>query len=484
MRALVWFRADLRVADNTALTAACRRADGGVVAVFTICPRQWLDLHDWADVKVGFLLRSLRQLSEELASLNIPLRILSFPTFAQAPQALLELARDTRCDALFFNDEYEVNELARDDAVSAGFDRAGHKVHHFTDQTLLRPGDVLTGSGGAYTVYSPFKRNCWAQLGERLASGDDGVLPAPGPQPKIDVASDPVPHSVEGFDAETDLPDRWPAGERAAMRDLEAFTSARMKGYKDQRDFPGIAGTSGVSHHLAVGTISPRQCVRAALGHNGGSLEGADTGAIKWIEEVLWREFYKHILVAFPHVCRYRSFRREYDAVEWRDDPEGLERWKQGLTGYPIVDAGMRQMLAEGWMHNRVRMIVATLLSKHLLLDWRVGERHFMRHLIDGDLANNNGGWQWSASVGTDAAPYFRVFNPFSQSRKFDAAGAYIRRWVPELRDLDDKQIHAPHGESSEGGGLFASVDYPKPIVDQKAARQRAIEHFKVFREG
>jgi len=485
MRALMWFRADLRVRDNTALHAACAAASDGVVAVFTICPDQWLSDHDWADVKVGFILRCLEALKVDLAKLDIPLRILTFDRFDDAAKSLLGLAGQFGCDELYFNDEYEFNERERDAAVEKAFVKSGRAVRRYTDQTLFTPGDVRTGSGGAYTVYTPFKKNCWGKLDERLGDGDFEVLGRPKKQKALDVRADEVPASVKGFDTGADRPDLWGAGEKIATGKLSAFIQHRIESYKDKRDTPSIEGTSSISPYLAMGCVSPRACLQAAVDANGGKIHEGDAGCVGWIEEILWREFYKHILVAFPHVNKHRSFRREYDALEWRDDVEALDRWKEGRTGYPIVDAGMRQLKATGWMHNRVRMIVATMLTKHLLLDWRLGEKHFMRHLIDGDLGSNNGGWQWSASVGTDAAPYFRVFNPFSQSRKFDADGAYIRRYVPELESLDSKKIHAPHGEGPEEASLFSEArDYPKPIVNQKKARTRAIDHFKAFREG
>jgi deoxyribodipyrimidine photo-lyase len=221
--------------------------------------------------------------------------------------------------------------------------------------------------------------------------------------------------------------------------------------------------------------ISPRQCLHAALSSNQGEFETGNAGSITWINELLWREFYKHVLTGFPRVSRHRAFRPDTEAVKWRNAPKDLEAWQQGRTGFPIVDAAMRQMLETGWMHNRLRMVVAMFFSKNLLLDWRDGERFFMQHLIDGDLAANNGGWQWSSSTGTDSSPYFRIFNPLSQSERFDPQGVFIKHWVPELAARNKKDIHNPVAQ----GGLFAEADYPAPIVDLKSSRARALAAFK-----
>jgi len=476
MRALVWFRADLRVEDNTALFHACRAAERGVVGVFTICPRQWRDAHDWAPVKVEFILRNLAELRARLAGLNIPLKIVITPDFAGVPSALVALAGETGCDALYFNREYEWNEARRDDAVARAFERAGRSVHAFHDQVLFPPGEIRTqGEGKFYTVYSPFKRACWARYNEGEAWE---VLAAPRKGLKIEVGADEIPDRVEGFERSGVASSLWPAGEVEARARLDRFIRSRLDGYKDDRDFPAVAGTSTLSPYLAAGVLSPRQCVVPALDRNRGRIDGGNNGAVTWIQEMLWREFYRHVMVGFPRVCKSRAFRPEFEVVAWRDDPDSLDAWKAGRTGYPIVDAAMRCLLETGWMHNRLRMVAAMFLTKHLLIDWREGERHFMRHLVDGDLASNNGGWQWSASTGTDAQPYFRIFNPISQSRKFDAEGTFIRRWVPELDALDEKIIHEPWVSPLAA----LSVDYPAPIVGQKEGRERALAAFEAVR--
>lgn len=473
MRALMWFRADLRVHDNPALAAACRQASDGVVGVFLIASKQWRD-HDWGDPRVDFLRRTLAALSADLSRLGMPLLIRQAPRFTDAPAVLLELAREHRCSALFFNREYEVNERARDGQVSSAFESASIAVHPTTDQVILPPGAVRTGDGGWYTVFTPF-RKAWLA---RVAEDGPGSLESPRPiRHPIAVKPDLIPNEVPGFaPVSAAVQDRWPAGQSEAIARLNRFIAEQVHDYHKNRDRPALNSTSALSPYLAVGAISIRQCLHAAVGANLGRLEATGSGPATWINELIWREFYRHILVAFPRVSMGRAFKPQTERLPWREDEREFEAWCEGRTGFPIVDAAMRCLRETGWMHNRLRMIVAMFLTKDLFLDWRLGERHFMRRLIDGDLASNNGGWQWSASTGTDAAPYFRIFNPTEQSRKCDPNGAFIRQWLPELRDLDDRGIHDP---SSLPPLTRVRLNYPEPIVEHRAARERVLRAFK-----
>lgn len=466
MHPLVWFRNDLRVHDNSALAQACRDAPGPVLAVFALCPAQW-NQHDWSSAKVSLIVRTLAELSRSLHALNIPLLIVEEPTFAGLPERLLELAARHRCDALYFNREYEWNERARDEQVSLAFERTGRTVRTFSDRVLFEPGTLRTRSGGMYTVYTPFRRAALARLLE-----DD--LPAVEPSPRAHAASpcrpDPVPQTVANFDGPTH--ERlWPAGEHEAKKRLNRFARARMQAYKGARDLLAEPGTSELSPYLAIGAISIRACLARAAEAADGQIDNGPEGACTWINELLWREFYTHVLWGFPRVSRGRAFRPETESIRWNNDEHLFRAWCEGMTGFPIVDAGMRQLAQTGWMHNRARMIVASFLTKDLGIDWRRGERFFMQHLVDGDLANNNGGWQWSASTGTDAQPYFRIFNPLSQSKRYDPKGVYIRRYVPELTGLNEHEIHEP-------GGLFRPGGYPAPIVDHAEARQATLRRF------
>ncbi|WP_409276755.1 deoxyribodipyrimidine photo-lyase [Pseudomonas defluvii] len=466
---LLWLRSDLRVSDNTALAAAAER--GPTLAVWLVSPSQWL-AHDDAPCKVDFWLRSLRTLSQSLAALNIPLLVRQAEHWDNAPQVLLQLCQEHNVQTLHMNEEYGVHEQRRDDAVHNQLSDAGIEVVSYLDQLLFKPGSLLTKAGGYFQVFSQFRKTCY----ERLHLALPRLIASPAQQQPLAIASDPIPESVSGFSLPPEsLRALWPAGEQEAHRRLNAFVDDAIEDYQDQRDVPALPGTSQLSPYLAAGVISPRQCLHAALSHNRGEFDSGNKGVVTWVNELLWREFYKHILVGYPRVSRHRAFRLETEAVPWRNAPDELEAWQQGRTGIPIIDAAMRQLLATGWMHNRLRMVVAMFLTKNLLIDWREGERFFMRHLIDGDLAANNGGWQWSASTGTDAVPYFRIFNPISQSQRFDSEGRFIRHWLPELADLDNKTIHAPQSV----GGLFAVRHYPGPIVDLSSSRQRALSAFK-----
>ncbi|CAI8827194.1 deoxyribodipyrimidine photo-lyase [Pseudomonas serboccidentalis] len=466
---LIWLRSDLRQHDNTALAAAAAR--GPTVAVYLLSPRQWLE-HDDAACKVDFWLRNLRELSSALGELNIPLLIRTADHWDQAPVVLVELCRQLNVEAVHVNEEYGVHESRRDAAVAQALKTTGIAFHSYLDQLLFKPGTVLTKTETYFQVFSQFRKVCY----ERLHRSVPGLIKAPGKQAKLNIDSDPVPASVEGFAAPSEsLRTLWPAGEQQARRRLDTFADAQIDYYQSERDFPAKPGTSQLSAYLAAGVISPRQCLHAALQSNQGEFDSGKVGAVTWINELLWREFYKHILFGYPRVSRHRAFRPETEAVAWRNAPDELAAWQEARTGLPIIDAAMRQLLETGWMHNRLRMVVAMFLTKNLLIDWREGERFFMRHLIDGDLAANNGGWQWSASTGTDSAPYFRIFNPLSQSEKFDSEGLFIKHWLPELAGLNKKEVHNP----ASAGGLFGVADYPAPIVNLGASRERALAAFK-----
>ncbi|WP_236211526.1 deoxyribodipyrimidine photo-lyase [Metapseudomonas otitidis] len=469
MQQLIWFRCDLRVHDNTALTAALQA--GPTLALFLVSPGQW-QAHDDAAAKVDFWLRNLVELQRELQALNVPLLVRHIDHWDEAPETIARLCREHAVGSVQVNEEYGIHEQRRDEAVRARLARDGITLHSHLDQLLLRPGSVLTRTGGYFQVYSQFRKVCY----ERLHSALPPCLPLPAAQAPLAVASDPLPEAVDGFPTPPQsLRELWPAGERAALARLAAFAEDDLHGYRDRRDLPAEPGTSQLSPYLAAGVVSPRQCLHAALTQNRGEFDSGSEGAVTWINELLWREFYKHILVGYPRVSRHRAFRPETEALPWRDAPADLEAWQQGRTGVPIVDAAMRQLLATGWMHNRLRMITAMYLTKNLLIDWREGERWFMRHLVDGDLAANNGGWQWSASTGTDSVPYFRVFNPVTQSRRFDPKARFLRQWLPELGRLDDDAVHDP----SALGGLFGVQGYPRPLVDLAASRDRAIAAFR-----
>ncbi|MDW7746153.1 deoxyribodipyrimidine photo-lyase [Halomonas sp.] len=464
---IVWFRSDLRLQDNTALAAAARQ--GPVVAVFLRSLPHW-QRHGHGANKLDFWGRGVAALRDSLDGLGIPLLHRDIDDFGEAPAALLAIARETGAAALHFNREYPVDELARDAAVIEAFDAAGLTATGHHDAVAFAPGELLTGKGDYYGVFTPFARAWHRQLTpERIALRD-----APPPQAPIGIASDPLPGLPELSDTPIDGR-TWPAGEDPAADRLERFLRFRGRHYAAQRDFPAIRGTSELSPYLALGMISHRQCLQAVLAENDGTLAEGDAGLTAWVNELVWREFYRHVAVGFPRVCRHRPFQRHTEGLAWRDDEAAFDAWCEGRTGYPIVDAAMRQLVTTGWMHNRLRMVTAMFLAKHLLIDWRRGEAFFLRHLVDGEFCANNGGWQWAASTGTDAAPYFRIFNPTTQSTRFDPDGRFLADWLPALADLPAKARHAPSQD------LLGGVDYPAPIVDHRAARARALEAFKAL---
>lgn len=468
-RQLVWFRSDLRTEDNPALYQACQQ--GEVIAVFILTPQQWLQ-HGWGALKTAFVLKNLQALQQRLARLNIPLLLLEQVDFSNNDQALLQLAKQLNASQLLFNDEYEWNEQQRDHLVESSFKQAGLTVQRCTDQVAFTPGSIRTGKGEFYTVFTPFYRNWLSQLRpEQLTP-----LPEPKPQQPTGLSSDVLPDGSEHPALKF-----WPAGEVSAHQRLQTFCESSLQGYREQRDFPAIDGTSSLSPWLAAGVISSRQCLAAAHLAAEGRIQDKTTGAGCWVSELVWREFYRHLLIGFPRVSRGKAFKKDTEHLPWRslDNPgvqRDLQAWQTGQTGFPLVDAAMRQLLQTGWMHNRLRMLTAMFLSKHLLIDWRVGEAFFMQQLVDADLAANNGGWQWASSTGTDAVPYFRLFNPYSQSQKFDPKGNFIRHWLPELAHLDNKAIHQPPVDKMD---LFGSPNYPQPIVDLKIARERVMQAFE-----
>ena len=469
-RSICWFRSDLRVHDQPALVQAMLQ--GPAIALFIASPAQWRE-HDDAACKVDFRLRALHSLRDALSSLNVPLDYLQIDHWNDIPQALLSYCQQHGIEQVHCNREPGVNERRRDRACYQLLQDKGIRMEGHDADTLLRPGTVKTGSNEYYRVFTPFAKRCRELL--RTAPRKPIALPAAQEAP-LTFQPTPLPHHLPGWDWDVPteaLQTLWPASEEAAQQKLAQFVENGLDRYQEQRDFPASSlGTSSLSPYLATGQLSVTQCLNAALQNNQGELDTGSKGATTWITELLWREFYRHLLHGFPRLSMHQPMKAETRNVPWRDAPDDLHAWQQGRTGIPIVDAGMRQMLATGWMHNRVRMICAMFLSKNLLIDWRKGEAWFMQHLIDGDLASNNGGWQWSASTGADAAPYFRIFNPVSQSEKFDPQGRYIRRWVPELSTLTDKQIHDPDDTARKATG------YPCAIVDLRSSRQRAIDAF------
>lgn len=461
---LVWFRQDLRIHDNSALTHAMQQ--GPAMALYVVSPAQWQQ-HADAPLKVDFQLRNLLQLAAGLQQLNVPLLVLRCELWRDLPEKLLEFCQRWQVRQLHFNDQYGVNEQQRDQACSAILHAAGIGVQRHQDGVLFAPGSVRNRHGQMFQVFTPFKKACW----QRLHHSPPRTLRTPAAQAPVAIASQ-LQEAQQLLAHNPQWNSLWPAGEQYAWQQLNSFCQHHLAHYQQERDFPALDGTSRLSPYLACGVLSVGSCWQAAVHTNQGEFDSGCQGTVTWLNELLWREFYQHLLALHPRLSRGAPYQAHTQHINWREAPQDLQAWQQGRTGFPLIDAAMRQLAATGWMHNRLRMVVAMFFSKNLLLDWRLGEHWFMQHLIDGDLAANNGGWQWSASTGTDAAPYFRVFNPLTQSRRFDPHGRFIRQWLPELAHLSDQEIHLPPQD------LFTR-NYPPPIVDLKASRVRAIEAFR-----
>ncbi|MDU6411565.1 MAG: deoxyribodipyrimidine photo-lyase [Yersiniaceae bacterium] len=465
---LVWFRNDLRTFDNRALHAACEDPSARVLALFIATPGQWR-AHSLAPRQATFIHQTLHHLQAALAAKGIELHYHQCDDFAAGNAWLVDFCREQQADQLFYNRQYELNEQRRDAALEQALAGQVH-CRAFDDSLLLPPGSVTTGHGEMYKVYTPF-RNAFLR---RLTTTDTRSLPAPRPRSQGRVAR----HPLTPFDYPQQPVDEalFPAGEEAALARLRTFCREQAADYVRQRDQPAIQGTSQLSPYLAIGALSPRQCFNRLQAECPMMLEQRDGGAFGWLNELIWRDFYRHLLVTWPMLCKHQPFIRWTAFVPWREPGEAFEAWKQGRTGYPIVDAAMRQMNQTGWMHNRLRMITASYLVKDLRIDWREGERYFMSQLIDGDYAANNGGWQWAASTGTDATPYFRIFNPTTQGERYDKQGDFIRRWVPELAEVPGSAIHQPHRWAGQQQRV---LDYPAPQVDHATARRETLEAFE-----
>ena len=470
---LIWFRADLRVVDNTALLEACRCSDK-LVAIYLSTPMQWHE-HNVAPIQVDFIRRRLGILRQQLNELNIPLLVEEIAGYAEVPQAILELANQFNIRHVFCNKQYEWNERQRDDVTAQLLRNNQVRFSQFDDACILAPGRVLTQKGEPFKVFTPFRRE-WLKIYHRELPQVQAV---PERQQSLTMTDERLVSSPVNLTYPEAESVNWPVDEEAVRQRLLTFCEEKVAAYHRQRDFPAIDGTSCLSPYLAIGALSPRQCLSVLLAEYPQSLDEPESGAFCWLNELIWREFYRHLIVAWPALSRNQPFVGWTRQVRWEQSESHLKAWQQGLTGYPIVDAAMRQLKQTGWMHNRLRMITASFLTKDLLLHWQHGEQWFMSHLIDGDLASNNGGWQWAASTGTDAQPYFRVFNPTTQGQKFDPQGHFIRTWIHELKDVPDKYIHQPHLWRDVG-----DLAYPKPIVDHKQARLRAIGAFKAAKQA
>jgi deoxyribodipyrimidine photo-lyase len=470
--ALMWFRRDLRVADNAALYAALK-ASRRVYCVF-VYDTEILDvLPSRSDRRVEFIVQSVDELGREIAARGGQLIVLHGSARAEIPR----LAAALGVQAVYANHDYEPDALARDAAVAQALLPCEFLTRK--DQVIFEKDEILTQGGTPFSVFTPYK-NAWLKKLEPfflkaypVEQYAGNLARAPGKYKTFSLAD-------LGFSA-TNLQELGIAGGAVAAQKLLADFVPRMARYRDARDFPAKKGPSYLSVHLRFGTVSIRELARKAWQS---VQEGGGEGAATWLSELVWRDFYFMILHHHPRVVS-RAFKPAYDAIRWPNDQALFNAWCAGSTGYPIVDAAMRQINQTGYMHNRLRMIAASFLVKDLLVDWRRGEKYFADHLNDFDLSANNGGWQWAASTGCDAQPYFRIFNPVTQSQKFDADGTFIRRYVPELARCDARTIHAPwtmSPEAQRAAGVVIGRDYPAPVVDHAVVRLQALELFKAVK--
>ncbi|MEZ5908975.1 MAG: deoxyribodipyrimidine photo-lyase [Hyphomicrobiaceae bacterium] len=467
---IVWFGRDLRLSDHPALTAAVATSQP-ILAVYVLdesgtrtrppggASRWWLD-------------KSLQHLAESLARLGALLVLRR----GDPVEVLAALVRETAATTVFASRDHRPDGASLQQAVSERLAGSGVKLRRFAGAVLFEPEAVATGSGGPFRVFTPFWRACLS----RAAPPE----PLPAPRALVPYHGPVESERLRDWGLHPSRPDwsaglasAWHVGEAAAQDALTRFLSQGVAAYAEGRDRPDHVGTSRLSPHLAFGEISARQCWHAAR-HAADADPRLERGASSFLRELGWREFSAHLLHHFPHLPS-APFKPDFATFPWRQDDAALARWQRGATGYPLIDAGLRELWQTGWMHNRVRMVVASFLVKHLLIPWQAGEAWFWDTLVDADLANNVCGWQWVAGCGADAAPYFRIFNPIMQGRKFDPDGAYVRRWLPELARLPTDVLHAPWEASAatraDAGLAPGSGTYPEPIVAHAAARERAL---------
>jgi deoxyribodipyrimidine photo-lyase len=478
---LLWFRQDLRLADNPALEAALKRG-APVIPVYLLD-----DAGDgrWAPGGAArwWLHRSLSALAASLRERGSRLVLLA----GDSAGLLAELARTTGAGAVYWNRRYEPAVIDRDKIIKAQLAARGLDARSFNSALLFEPHTITNKQGGPYQVFTPFWRHCQSLPVAEPSGLRARNLPAPESWPESLALEELRLQPAVPWDK--GLQDAWIPGEAAAQARLRKFMAQSVDDYADRRNRPDVDGSSRLSPHLHFGELGPRQVWAAAkaLGKESGVFPPSN-GARVFLAEIGWREFAHHLLYHFPQTAG-SPLRKEFASFPWAEDPAGakLRAWRRGLTGYPIVDAGMRQLWRTGWMHNRVRMIAASFLVKHLRLDWTHGARWFWDTLVDADLASNTLGWQWTAGCGADAAPYFRVFAPVLQGVKFDPQGRYVREWLPELRKLSSEYIHSPWEAPATDlatAGVRLGVTYPHPVVDHGTARRDALEAWRMMRQS
>lgn len=473
MRGIVWLKRDLRLHDQPAFTSACEECDE-VIPLF-VFDEPLLQSHQFGSACVNFMLGCLESLESSLAGLGLPLQWKR----GNSVEAVVLAAREWKADIVYWNRDYEPRAKARDRLVQDRLAQMGVTVRTFKDHVVFEAEEVCGVTGEPMQRYSAYRARWWAKWHAVKPSIRSLRHPLTIAAKAVPLSSSPLP-TAQGLGYDRLIPWIEP-GERSARKQLRWFVQGPIHRYVADRNRPALDGSSKLSPHFRFGTLSPREAVHAALESFSYSGRVSRPDVLTWIDELIWREFFQQILAAFPHVAD-GPFRNTGVPPARERGPERdrlFQAWCEGKTGYPIVDAGMRQLNQTGWMHNRIRMVVASFLIKDLRIDWQSGEQYFMRHLIDADVAANNGNWQWCASTGTDAMPGYRIFNPALQSKKFDPDGDYIRRYVPELTRVPANRIHEPHlmsPDEQSRSGCHIGVDYAAPVVEHRQARQEYLD--------
>jgi len=470
---IFWFRKDLRIKDNNALYHFVKKMQSED-KFFFIYIKNDNTFKYFGEKRINFLIESLRDLDNQLQNNGFNLHIFKGVSI----NVINNFINTFKNIEIYANEQFEPYSIARDRQISELLNKNNSSLKLFSDTTLFTKGEIVKDNGEPYSVFTPFKNKCLNIINGSHYSAAEYNLEELKIFSQNEIKSVETSFNISNFET-SDNPSLQKGGRTIGLELLKDFYKKGLESYKSNRDFPAIKGTSLLSAHLHFGTVSIRECYRAALKKSEETINKDEVQT--WINELLWREFYYHITFHFPHIMN-ESFKKLYDNIKWNNDKKLFKLWCDGKTGYPIVDAGMRQLKKDGWMHNRLRMITAMFLTKDLFIDWRWGEKYFAEHLIDLDFASNNGGWQWSASTGCDAQPYFRIFNPYLQSKRFDENGEYIRKYIPELNNVPDKFIHKPDEMTNieqKNYGVILGKDYPFPIVEHHLAKDRILSEFK-----
>ncbi|CAL4322144.1 deoxyribodipyrimidine photo-lyase [Buchnera aphidicola] len=464
---LMWFRNDLRIHDNTALYSACKNTKANVLSIFIATPKQW-ESHLMSFKKSEYIYKNLLILKKNIMQLGIPLYFYESEDFLTSIKFLIIFCKKHKVNAIFYNYQYEFNERKRDYLIKKMLKKENISTYAFHDEILFSPDKIHKKNGQPYNIFSSFKKNIIKKIQEQV--------PLSFPIPNIRICSKMEKNVIKFTYPREKIDERlFPIGEKCALNNLLFFINKKIINYNSEHHSPNLNSTSFLSASFSIGILSFRQCITLLLKKKNYELKTIDQ--CLWLNELIWREFYKYLLIRYPEISQNKALSHLDNKILWNNNKEHLNAWQKGKTGYPIVDAGMRQLNKLGWMHNRIRMITASFLVKDLLINWKEGEKYFISKLIDGDLAINNGNWQWIASIGINSNPYFKIFNPINQAKKFDKEGIFVKTYLPELRSIPNSDIFTPHLWSQRTGN---KINYPIPIVNHEKTKKNVISVFKL----